>query len=156
MVCDSSGTRVLRRVLHQPGLGEFCPHISRLFSSLPLCLCVREINSRVAAGFYDVKLFSFRWSSCFFRTSSCLTQSSIAGWLTRQQIVLKKLFTSDHLSFLCPFCALRYQVLYQVGVFVSRSSLCCMKIRKLWIFSFLQVRCKWDWLRMHLIQQSSM
>ncbi|XP_037545246.1 battenin [Nematolebias whitei] len=31
-----------------------------------------------------------------------------------------------------------YQVLYQVGVFVSRSSLCCMKIRKLWIFSLLQ------------------
>uniref|UniRef100_A0A3Q3EMS5 Battenin n=1 Tax=Kryptolebias marmoratus TaxID=37003 RepID=A0A3Q3EMS5_KRYMA len=32
-----------------------------------------------------------------------------------------------------------YQTLYQVGVFVSRSSLCCLKIRKLWIFSFLQV-----------------
>ncbi|KAI3360311.1 hypothetical protein L3Q82_014621 [Scortum barcoo] len=32
-----------------------------------------------------------------------------------------------------------YQTLYQVGVFVSRSSLCCVKIRKLWLFSLLQV-----------------
>ncbi|XP_036945593.1 battenin [Acanthopagrus latus] len=32
-----------------------------------------------------------------------------------------------------------YQTLYQVGVFVSRSSLCCVKIRKLWALSALQV-----------------
>ncbi|TKS92358.1 Battenin Protein CLN3 [Collichthys lucidus] len=32
-----------------------------------------------------------------------------------------------------------YQTLYQVGVFVSRSSLCCVKIRKLWTLSLLQV-----------------
>uniref|UniRef100_A0A3Q3VW41 Battenin n=1 Tax=Mola mola TaxID=94237 RepID=A0A3Q3VW41_MOLML len=33
----------------------------------------------------------------------------------------------------------RYQTLYQVGVLVSRSSLCCVKIRKLWVLSLLQV-----------------
>ncbi|KAE8283565.1 Battenin Protein CLN3 Precursor [Larimichthys crocea] len=32
-----------------------------------------------------------------------------------------------------------YQTLYQVGVLVSRSSLCCVKIRKLWTLSLLQV-----------------
>ncbi|XP_056258375.1 battenin isoform X1 [Seriola aureovittata] len=32
-----------------------------------------------------------------------------------------------------------YQTLYQVGVFVSRSSLCCVKIRKVWALSLLQV-----------------
>ncbi|XP_076609465.1 battenin [Chaetodon auriga] len=32
-----------------------------------------------------------------------------------------------------------YQTLYQVGVLVSRSSLCCVKIRKLWVLSMLQV-----------------
>ncbi|KAK7938357.1 hypothetical protein WMY93_001683 [Mugilogobius chulae] len=32
-----------------------------------------------------------------------------------------------------------YQTLYQIGVFVSRSSLCCFKVRKLWIFPVLQV-----------------
>ncbi|XP_034567561.1 battenin [Notolabrus celidotus] len=32
-----------------------------------------------------------------------------------------------------------YQTLYQVGVLVSRSSLCCLKIRKLWALSLLQV-----------------
>nr|XP_057905909.1 battenin isoform X2 [Doryrhamphus excisus] len=32
-----------------------------------------------------------------------------------------------------------YQTLYQVGVFVSRSSLCCVKIRKLWGLAGLQV-----------------
>ncbi|XP_054464291.1 battenin [Anoplopoma fimbria] len=32
-----------------------------------------------------------------------------------------------------------YQTLYQVGVLVSRSSLCCVKIRKLWAVSLLQV-----------------
>ncbi|KAM7386115.1 hypothetical protein PAMA_008974 [Pampus argenteus] len=32
-----------------------------------------------------------------------------------------------------------YQTLYQVGVFVSRSSLFCVKIRKLWALSLLQV-----------------
>ncbi|XP_061556055.1 battenin isoform X1 [Phycodurus eques] len=32
-----------------------------------------------------------------------------------------------------------YQTFYQVGVFVSRSSLCCMKIRKLWGLALLQV-----------------
>ncbi|AWP18366.1 putative battenin [Scophthalmus maximus] len=32
-----------------------------------------------------------------------------------------------------------YQTLYQVGVLVSRSSLCCVKIRKLWALSWLQV-----------------
>ncbi|TDH03480.1 hypothetical protein EPR50_G00163790 [Perca flavescens] len=32
-----------------------------------------------------------------------------------------------------------YQVLYQVGVLVSRSSLCCFKCRKLWTLSLLQV-----------------
>lgn len=32
-----------------------------------------------------------------------------------------------------------YQTLYQVGVLVSRSSLCCVKIRKLWALSALQV-----------------
>nr|XP_046270500.1 battenin [Scatophagus argus] len=32
-----------------------------------------------------------------------------------------------------------YQTLYQVGVLVSRSSLCCVKIRKLWVLSLLQV-----------------
>ncbi|XP_059204701.1 battenin [Centropristis striata] len=32
-----------------------------------------------------------------------------------------------------------YQTLYQVGVLVSRSSLCCVKIRKLWFLSLLQV-----------------
>ncbi|KAM9783807.1 battenin isoform X1 [Syngnathus typhle] len=32
-----------------------------------------------------------------------------------------------------------YQTLYQVGVFISRSSLCCMKFRKLWILALLQV-----------------
>ncbi|XP_030649490.1 battenin [Chanos chanos] len=31
-----------------------------------------------------------------------------------------------------------YQTLYQVGVLVSRSSLCCLKIRKLWVLSLLQ------------------
>lgn len=34
----------------------------------------------------------------------------------------------------------RYQTLYQVGVLLSRSSLCCVKIRKLWVLSGLQVR----------------
>lgn len=39
------------------------------------------------------------------------------------------------------FCRLlRYQTLYQVGVLVSRSSLCCVKIRKLWALALLQVR----------------
>ncbi|XP_060883005.1 battenin [Labrus mixtus] len=33
-----------------------------------------------------------------------------------------------------------YQTLYQVGVLVSRSSLCCVKIRKVWALSLLQVR----------------
>ncbi|XP_078126443.1 battenin [Sander vitreus] len=32
-----------------------------------------------------------------------------------------------------------YQMLYQVGVLVSRSSLCCFKCRKLWTLSLLQV-----------------
>ncbi|XP_069380688.1 battenin [Paralichthys olivaceus] len=32
-----------------------------------------------------------------------------------------------------------YQTLYQVGVMVSRSSLCCVKIRKMWALSLLQV-----------------
>ncbi|XP_038565792.1 battenin isoform X2 [Micropterus salmoides] len=32
-----------------------------------------------------------------------------------------------------------YQTLYQVGVLVSRSSLCCVKIRKVWALSFLQL-----------------
>ncbi|XP_068587618.1 battenin-like isoform X2 [Cebidichthys violaceus] len=32
-----------------------------------------------------------------------------------------------------------YQTLYQVGVLVSRSSLCCVKIRNLWALSVLQV-----------------
>lgn len=32
-----------------------------------------------------------------------------------------------------------YQTLYQVGVLLSRSSLCCVKIRKLWVLSLLQV-----------------
>ncbi|XP_054861443.1 battenin isoform X2 [Amphiprion ocellaris] len=32
-----------------------------------------------------------------------------------------------------------YQTLYQVGVLLSRSSLCCIKIRKLWALSLLQV-----------------
>ncbi|XP_062263953.1 battenin isoform X2 [Platichthys flesus] len=32
-----------------------------------------------------------------------------------------------------------YQTLYQVGVLVSRSSLCCVKIRNLWALSLLQV-----------------
>ncbi|XP_074511098.1 battenin isoform X3 [Sebastes fasciatus] len=32
-----------------------------------------------------------------------------------------------------------YQTLYQVGVLVSRSSLCCVKIRRLWALSWLQV-----------------
>ncbi|XP_042249846.1 battenin [Thunnus thynnus] len=32
-----------------------------------------------------------------------------------------------------------YQTLYQVGVLVSRSSLCCVKIRKLWALALLQV-----------------
>ncbi|XP_068606164.1 battenin [Brachionichthys hirsutus] len=32
-----------------------------------------------------------------------------------------------------------YQLLYQIGVFVSRSSLCCVKIRKVFLFSMLQV-----------------
>ncbi|KAM8824820.1 battenin [Synchiropus picturatus] len=32
-----------------------------------------------------------------------------------------------------------YQTLYQVGVLVSRSSLCCIKIRQLWALSWLQV-----------------
>ncbi|XP_061701653.1 battenin isoform X3 [Syngnathoides biaculeatus] len=32
-----------------------------------------------------------------------------------------------------------YQTFYQVGVFISRSSLCCMKIRKLWGLALLQV-----------------
>lgn len=31
-----------------------------------------------------------------------------------------------------------YQTLYQVGVFASRSSLCCFKVRKLWVFAVLQ------------------
>ncbi|XP_072298516.1 battenin [Eucyclogobius newberryi] len=31
-----------------------------------------------------------------------------------------------------------YQALYQGGVFLSRSSLCCFKVRKLWIFTVLQ------------------
>uniref|UniRef100_A0A3Q0S689 Battenin n=1 Tax=Amphilophus citrinellus TaxID=61819 RepID=A0A3Q0S689_AMPCI len=32
-----------------------------------------------------------------------------------------------------------YQTLYQLGVLISRSSLCCLKIRKLWVLSVLQV-----------------
>ncbi|XP_077411858.1 battenin [Vanacampus margaritifer] len=32
-----------------------------------------------------------------------------------------------------------YQTMYQVGVFLSRSSLCCIKIRKLWSLALLQV-----------------
>ncbi|XP_070778654.1 battenin [Enoplosus armatus] len=32
-----------------------------------------------------------------------------------------------------------YQTLYQVGVLVSRSSLCCVKIRRVWALSLLQV-----------------
>ncbi|XP_077475194.1 battenin isoform X6 [Stigmatopora argus] len=32
-----------------------------------------------------------------------------------------------------------YQTIYQVGVFVSRSSLWCVKIRKLWVLGLLQV-----------------
>ncbi|CAN9505345.1 unnamed protein product [Ophioblennius macclurei] len=32
-----------------------------------------------------------------------------------------------------------YQTLYQVGVLLSRSSLCCIKIRKLWILALLQM-----------------
>ncbi|XP_008328819.1 battenin isoform X2 [Cynoglossus semilaevis] len=32
-----------------------------------------------------------------------------------------------------------YQTLYQVGVLLSRSSLCCVKIRKLWVLSGLQL-----------------
>ncbi|XP_071764931.1 battenin [Centroberyx gerrardi] len=32
-----------------------------------------------------------------------------------------------------------YQTLYQVGVLVSRSSLCCVKIKKLWALALLQV-----------------
>ncbi|XP_038123497.1 battenin-like, partial [Cyprinodon tularosa] len=32
-----------------------------------------------------------------------------------------------------------YQTLYQVGVLVSRSSLCCFKFRRVWIFSLLQM-----------------
>ncbi|XP_068194096.1 battenin [Antennarius striatus] len=32
-----------------------------------------------------------------------------------------------------------YQMLYQIGVFVSRSSLCCVKIRKVLLLSLLQV-----------------
>ncbi|XP_077591366.1 battenin isoform X3 [Stigmatopora nigra] len=32
-----------------------------------------------------------------------------------------------------------YQTIYQVGVFVSRSSLWCVKIRKLWVLALLQV-----------------
>lgn len=32
-----------------------------------------------------------------------------------------------------------YQTMYQVGVLVSRSSLCCFKIRKLWVLAVLQV-----------------
>ncbi|CAL9693952.1 unnamed protein product [Knipowitschia caucasica] len=31
-----------------------------------------------------------------------------------------------------------YQTLYQVGVFLSRSSLCCVKIRQLWVLAALQ------------------
>ncbi|KAF3699541.1 Battenin Protein CLN3 Precursor [Channa argus] len=32
-----------------------------------------------------------------------------------------------------------YQTLYQLGVLLSRSSLCCLKIRKIWVLSLLQV-----------------
>ncbi|KAM4535107.1 battenin [Fundulus diaphanus] len=32
-----------------------------------------------------------------------------------------------------------YQTIYQCGVLVSRSSLCCIKFRRVWIFSLLQV-----------------
>ncbi|KAM9393157.1 battenin isoform 2-T2 [Pholidichthys leucotaenia] len=32
-----------------------------------------------------------------------------------------------------------YQTLYQAGVLISRSSLCCFKIRRLWVLSLLQV-----------------
>ncbi|XP_029015668.1 battenin [Betta splendens] len=32
-----------------------------------------------------------------------------------------------------------YQTLYQIGVLVSRSSLCCVKIRKLWLLCVLQM-----------------
>ncbi|CAL9693953.1 unnamed protein product [Knipowitschia caucasica] len=32
-----------------------------------------------------------------------------------------------------------YQTLYQVGVFLSRSSLCCVKIRQLWVLAALQM-----------------
>lgn len=37
-------------------------------------------------------------------------------------------------------CILRYQTLYQLGVLLSRSSLHCVKIRRVWILSVLQVR----------------
>ena len=40
---------------------------------------------------------------------------------------------------ICAF-VVRYQTLYQVGVLVSRSSLWCVKIRKLWALSLLQVK----------------
>ncbi|CDQ92494.1 unnamed protein product, partial [Oncorhynchus mykiss] len=35
-------------------------------------------------------------------------------------------------------CVFRYQTLYQVGVLISRSSLCCVKFRRIWALSLLQ------------------
>lgn len=50
-------------------------------------------------------------------------------------------------SSVCSFlvCVFRYQTLYQVGVMISRSSLRCLKIRKLWTLSLLQVRNRHSW-----------
>lgn len=69
--------------------------------------------------------------------------SSIAGQFTSQKHHPVR-FTLFEASCRCTItvcvCVFRYQTLYQVGVFVSRSSLCCVKIRKLWILALLQVR----------------
>ena len=41
---------------------------------------------------------------------------------------------------LCDYCVIsRYQVLYQVGVFASRSSVNLFRIKRLWILPILQV-----------------
>lgn len=51
----------------------------------------------------------------------------------------------------CP--CLRYQMLYQAGVFASRSSLRCCHIRFTWVLALLQVPGLWPSLLPHLSSQ---
>lgn len=98
----------------------------------------------------EFDLFSFsRWSSSISPISSWPTLSSIAGQLTSQVSPWRvdTVWSCMQVNYVCVLtvCVLRYQTLYQVGVLVSRSSLCCVKIRKLWILALLQVWILHQW-----------